>query len=128
MRSKPTFVPSGRVGATDVRAYLDSVTVIYLVEQNPAFAPAVESWLLANPADLVSSELVRMEALVLPIRNSDAGRIVDFERFFATQVVEMVPLTRAVFDRATNIRAAFPAFKTPDAIHLAAAVESGCQT
>jgi predicted nucleic acid-binding protein len=108
-----------------VRAYLDSVLVIYLIEQNPAFAPAVESWLLGHPCDVVSSELVRLECLVVPTRNGDAARVADFESFFQTRVAEMVPLGRAVFDRAIGIRANHR-FKTPDALNLAAAVEAGC--
>jgi predicted nucleic acid-binding protein len=108
-----------------VRAYLDSVPIIYLIEQNPHFAPAVERWLLANPCDLVSSELARMECLIVPVRNSDAARVGEFENFFRTRVVEVVTLTRAVFDRAIEVRSR-AGFKTPDALHLAAAVEAGC--
>jgi predicted nucleic acid-binding protein len=37
----------------------------------------------------------------------------------------MVPLTTTVYDRATVIRAMY-GIKTLDAIHLAAAVEGGC--
>ena len=38
---------------------------------------------------------------------------------------EIVPLTRDVIDAATLIRARY-GFATPDAIHLGAAVASGC--
>jgi uncharacterized protein len=108
-----------------MRVFLDSVLVIYLIDQNPVFAPRVEAWLNANPCDIVSSELVRMEALILPVRKNDAAKTAEFENFFATRVAEMCSLARSVFDRAVQIRAAHP-FKTPDALHLAAAVESGC--
>jgi predicted nucleic acid-binding protein len=40
-------------------------------------------------------------------------------------VAEVVSLSREVIDCATKIRAHY-GFKTPDAIHLAAAVVSGC--
>ncbi len=40
-------------------------------------------------------------------------------------IVEMIPLTRDVIDRATEIRAQYN-FKTPDSLHLAAAVISNC--
>jgi predicted nucleic acid-binding protein len=110
-----------------VLVYLDSELVIYLIEQNPQYAPAVEAWLTANPAArLASSELVRMETLVLPTRRADAARIVDFNCFFATQVSVMIPLDRTVFEKAIEIRAAYPSFRTPDAIHLAAATTFGC--
>ena len=109
-----------------MRFYLDSAPIIYLVEQNPVFGPKVATWQLTHPGDLVSSELGRMESLILPARNADAALIVDFEQFFAIQIAEMVALSRVVFDKAIEIRAAFPSIRTPDAIHLAAAVLSGC--
>lgn len=108
-----------------MRAYIDSALVIYFVEQNAAFAPRVEAWLRANPCDIVSSDLVRMECLVVPVRMNAAATIADFEDFFLTRVAEFVPFTRAVYDRAIDIRATTP-IKTPDALHLAAATESGC--
>jgi predicted nucleic acid-binding protein len=108
-----------------MRVYIDSVLIVYAVEQNPKFAPAVEAWLIANPCDLASGELGRMESLVMPVRNNDAGLIADFEDYFRTRIAELVPFTRAVCDRAINIRATTP-IKTPDSLHLAAAVEAGC--
>jgi uncharacterized protein len=108
-----------------VRAYLDAVFVIYLVEQNPTFAPAVENWLVTNPCDIVVSELTRMECLVVPVRNGDAALIAEFEDFFQTRAAEVVALSRSVLDRVVHIRA-HSKFKTPDAIHFACAVEAGC--
>jgi predicted nucleic acid-binding protein len=108
-----------------MRVYIDSVLIVYAVEQTPQFALAVEAWLLANTCDLVSSELGRMECLIVPVRNNDTALIADFEDYFLNRVAELLPLTRAVFDRAVTIRAT-TRIKTPDALHLAAAVEAGC--
>jgi predicted nucleic acid-binding protein len=99
--------------------------IIYVIERHPKFAPAVEAWLIANPCDLVSNELGRMECLIVPTRSNDTALIADFEDYFQNRVAELVPLTRAVFDRAVQIRAATK-IKTPDALHLASAIESGC--
>jgi predicted nucleic acid-binding protein len=74
---------------------------------------------------LVSSELARLECLVLPLRNGDAPRVGEFDMFFHARVDELVEFTRVVFRRAAAIRASGN-FKTPDALHLAAAVEGGC--
>ena len=49
----------------------------------------------------------------------------DFDDYFANTISEIIPLTRDVVDRATEIRAQFN-FKTPDALHLAAAVIAKC--
>jgi predicted nucleic acid-binding protein len=47
-----------------------------------------------------------------------------FDGFFDLPDVRLAPLTSAVYDRATVIRAKH-GIKTLDAIHLAAAVEGG---
>lgn len=108
-----------------MRVYLDSAPVIYLLESHPVFGPRVAAWLAANATALVSSDLTRLETLVVPVRAGDATRIADFEDFFRIRVAELVPFTRPLFDRATQVRAAH-GFKTPDALHLAAAVEGQC--
>jgi uncharacterized protein len=45
--------------------------------------------------------------------------------FFSARVDELADFTSAVFRRAAEIRASHN-FKTPDALHLACAVEAGC--
>jgi uncharacterized protein len=110
-----------------MRVYLDSVIVLYLVEQPARFGVAAEA--LVNsfaPFDLVSSDLVRMEAFILPRSNNDSALLTDFDLYFATQVSEFVALDWPVLDRAASLRAAHAKLKTPDAIHLAAALHSGC--
>jgi predicted nucleic acid-binding protein len=109
-----------------MRIYLDTAIIIYLIERPPAFFPSVVNWLSANPGDLVSSELVRMESLVVPVRNSDVALIQDFESFFRLQVADLGQPDRAVLDRTMQIRANYPKLKIPDAIYLASAVELGC--
>jgi predicted nucleic acid-binding protein len=109
-----------------MRIYLDSCVVIYLVEQPPAFFPVVVNWLPANPGDLLSSELARLESLVIPVRTGNGPLVADLEDFFQSGVVQLGRLERPVLDRTIQIRASFPKIKTPDAIHLASAVELGC--
>src|SRR5437899_1464857 len=109
-----------------MRIYLDSAVIIYLVEQPPAFYPAVIAWLVANPGDYVSNELARLEALVIPTRTGNAALVQDFEQFFRVQVVRVGGLSRPVLDRAIQIRAAHRSIKTPDAIHLASALDLAC--
>jgi predicted nucleic acid-binding protein len=66
-----------------------------------------------------------MECRVKPLRDGNADLLKDYDQFFQNAVAEIIPLTREVIDRATEIRAPY-GFKTPDAIHLTAAVVSGC--
>jgi predicted nucleic acid-binding protein len=66
-----------------------------------------------------------MECRVKPLREGNTALLQDYDDYFAEVVEETVVLSRAVIDRATDIRARY-GFRTPDALHLAAAVVSGC--
>jgi predicted nucleic acid-binding protein len=101
-----------------MRVYLDAAPIIYLVEQNTGFSPAVAAKLAALGGDLVSSDLAWMESLVVPYRNNNLGVVADFDDFFRNRLTAVFALDRTVFDRAARIRATYP-FKTPDALHLA---------
>jgi predicted nucleic acid-binding protein len=110
-----------------MRVYPDTAVIVYLVEFPPGFGPAAEAKLLSLGAvSLVSTELARMESLVVPVRTGDTTLVQEFEDFFARHISQWVPLDRTVFDRAVAVRAAYRTIKTPDAIHLAAAIVSGC--
>ena len=108
-----------------MRIYLDSAPVIYAVEQVLPFASLVDTRLSAQAIVCVSSDLTRLECRVKPIRDGNIALLKDYDEYFGNNVSELVPLTRDVMDRATKIRADYR-FKTPDAIHLAAAVVARC--
>jgi predicted nucleic acid-binding protein len=74
---------------------------------------------------LAISDLVRLEYRVKPLKTGDTVKLTLFDVFCARPDVQVVPITTAVFDRATVIRATHN-FKLGDSLHLAAAVESGC--
>ncbi|MGB3765940.1 MAG: PIN domain-containing protein [Phormidesmis sp.] len=73
---------------------------------------------------IFSSELARLETQIVPTKQNDKDSLQQLERFFA--VCKMTELNRAVFDRAIQLRVKSK-LKTPDAIHLSAAIVSGCQ-
>lgn len=108
-----------------MRLYVEAAPVIYTVEQVAPFAQAVNVRLTASGVVIVSTELVRMECLVFPLRRNDAALVADFDTWFSHQVAEWVEFSASLFRRATGIRAQYH-FKTPDALHLAAAVEGTC--
>jgi predicted nucleic acid-binding protein len=109
-----------------VRLYLDTAPVIYTVEQVEGFAAAVDERLGRPEVALIASDMTRMECRVKPLREANTELLEDFDTFFADAVAEIVALSRSIIDRATAIRAQY-GFRTPDAIHLAAAVESSCE-
>lgn len=108
-----------------VRLYLDAAPVIYTVEQVALYAAAVDARLSAAEAVQVVSDLTRMKCRVKPLRDGNSDLLKDYDDYFEGAIAEIVALSHEVMDRATAIRAQY-GFKTPDAIHLAAAVISGC--
>lgn len=108
-----------------MRYYLDAAPIIYLVEQRQPFAIAIRGKMAAVGIVPITSELARLECRAKPMRDGNQTLLQDFDDYFANSIIEMVSLRRDVIDRATEIRAQYN-FKTPDALHLAAAVTSNC--
>jgi predicted nucleic acid-binding protein len=108
-----------------MRVYLDTAPVIYTVEDVPIYAQAVDDFLAVPKIERMASDLTRMECRLKPLRDSDLDLLEDFDHYFKEIVSEIISLSREVIDRATEIRAKYE-FKTPDAIHLAAACVSKC--
>jgi predicted nucleic acid-binding protein len=108
--------------------YGDSGILIYWLDQVGPFHLRAErrmQALLAAGDRIALSDLTRLECRVGALKRRDAAAVAAFDTFFARPEVVLVPLTAAVFDRAAQMRADLN-FKTPDALHLAAAIESGC--
>ena len=120
--------------------YLDTVIVIYAVEGNPADQLRALTRLAALELAghrFVISDLTRTECLVPVLGPGDAQRFSDFFfRFFHGPNLRTMGLTAAMHTRAAAIRGGhtyptiLPAqskrYGLADSIHLAAAIELGC--
>src|SRR5207248_1057820 len=108
--------------------YCDSVILMYFLDHVGPFnlrAGARLAALAAAKGRLAISELVRLEYRVKPLKDGDALKLALFAAFCARPDVLVVPITTAVFDRATVIRVAH-GFRLADSLHLATAVEGSC--
>lgn len=113
-------------GAIDVDIYFDACIAIYLVERHPLLASPIQEALLARAeARIAWTDLTRLESRTKPVRESNRQTLDLFDAFFSTATTRKIELTAAVFDLATTLRAEH-GLKTPDALHLAAALEGGC--
>ncbi|MGC1307739.1 MAG: PIN domain-containing protein [Phormidesmis sp.] len=101
--------------------YLDSCLIISLIEGDAIQRSLLKKHLVKHV--IYSSELARLETRLLAIRNQNQDSLQKFDGFFAA--CQMIDLDRAVFEQATLLRAN-SSLKTPDAIHLAAAIGAGC--
>ena len=108
--------------------YCDSCIPMYYYDHTGPFNVRATNRLLTLTAAgdrIAASDLVRLECRVKPLKSGDAAKLAVFDAFFGRPDVRIVPFTTTVFDRATMIRATHN-FKLGDSLHLAAAVESGC--
>lgn len=108
--------------------YCDSVILIYFFDHTGPLNVRATNRLAALAAandQLAISDLVRLEYRVKPLQNRDAVKLTLFDAFCARPDVRLVPITTAVFDRATRIRARHK-FGLADSLHLAAAAEANC--
>jgi predicted nucleic acid-binding protein len=109
--------------------YLDACCFIYLVEGTPSWKATVEARLRAiagqDETQFVTSDLTRMECRTKPLREQHVELLQQYERLLSSGELDVLPLSRGVVDRATELRAKYATLKTPDAIHLAAALVAG---
>ncbi|WP_161595528.1 type II toxin-antitoxin system VapC family toxin [Tepidimonas charontis] len=111
------------------RVYLDACIVIYYVQQHPRYVDGITRAMLPAKSpkpQLVVSDLTRLECRVFPMRRHDDRLLAEYDAFFTLPAVRHMLMDTAVFDLATRLRAQHN-LKTPDALHLAAAIHAGCQ-
>lgn len=106
---------------------LDACTIIYLIEGGSPVADLARARLqelLRDPAArAVCSRLARLECRVGPLRVGDVALLGRYDAFFQRRRLRIVDVSAAAIERATELRARYR-FKTPDAIHLATAIEA----
>ncbi|TXL12534.1 hypothetical protein BMR05_13695 [Methylococcaceae bacterium HT4] len=110
-----------RAGIDMKSVYLDTCMVIGLIEGDAEQRKALKNYL--SDKTVLSSELVRLEARLLAVRENKLEQLQLYDGFFS--VCDFIELNRLVFELATTLRAENN-LKTPDALHLAAAIESSC--
>ncbi len=109
-----------------IKLYLDSCAIIYAIEGKSSFQADVLRHLAAVESDpagsLVTSKLSRLECRVKPLRDADQVLLARYDTFFSGRRLYVHNLTASVIEIATDLRARYR-FKSPDALHLASAIE-----
>ncbi len=108
-----------------MRLYLDAVILIYTVERVEPCASALRARWERPGVRRVTSELSVLECRVRPLRFGQEVLLTRFERFFATGLDELLPVTREILERAAELRARYAFLKTPDTIRPATARMAG---
>jgi uncharacterized protein len=107
--------------------YVDANVVIRLIEGDTATRAPLEARLLplrGTGRFLLTSRLTRLECRVKPVRANDAALLTLYDAFFARPEVNLLEVTAAVVEKATELRAMLNV-TTPDALHLASGILAG---
>src|SRR5690349_10472427 len=108
------------------RIYLDACCIIYLVEAASPFHATIVSRLLRHQADpgsrLITSRLSWLECRIRPLKDNDHKLLAAYDQLFEANRMLIAEITAEVVANAAILRARY-GFKTPDAIHLASAIE-----
>jgi len=124
------FAKSAKAGVTDMlRVYLDANATIYFVEKVAPYYQGIRQRLTdaqGKPTvHCVINDLLLMEVRVKPLREQDQTTLASFDRYFAAFASQTAPMDKLLFELATQLRVSH-GIKTPDALHLAAAIRAGC--
>ncbi len=113
----------------DNRVYFDANVFIYLMEGFPSLERElreIRDSILHNETHICTSELTLCEVLVPAFRANNTGLLALYRQFIETSgAFELIPTSRETYVRASLFRSLY-GLKTPDAIHMASAIESGC--
>lgn len=108
--------------------YWDSCIFIYYLEGGEDIRMELRARLSSFPnAMLCHTALTELECRVEPMRNSKQNLLSRYDRLFASPFTRRLALHDSIYRRATELRA-MQGLKTPDALHLAAALEHGCES
>lgn len=109
----------------NARVFLDASPIIYSVERIDFYDEIMQPlWQAAHAKqiELFGSDLLRLEVLTKPIQLADQKLIHDFQSVLAARELRLLPITPSILERAATLRAV-NRLKTPDAIHIATAIE-----
>ena len=107
--------------------YLDASAIIYAMEGCSDLRKAVLAWVTqvdSSGGAIITSRLSRLECRVRPLREGQSALLAQYERFFQRQSLRVVDIGASVIELATDLRVRY-GIKTPDAIHMATAIEGG---
>lgn len=104
--------------------YIDTSVAIYTIEGISDYYSLLEPlWykFYAGEIQIISSELILMEVLVVPLRNGNNSLVADYEELLLSSQLQLIPISQSILRQAANLRA-ISNLKTPDAIHAATAL------
>jgi predicted nucleic acid-binding protein len=111
------------------RLYVETSPFIYYVENHPVYADKVDAiYEVVNTSELeiITSVVTLAETLTKPLRTGDKNVEQAYRVLLQqTKRIALVPITLQIAERTADLRARYN-LRTPDALHIAAAIDSQC--
>lgn len=111
-----------------LKVALDTSIFIYFLEQHPQFfedSQFVLNKIVSNHWQGFASILTVGELLVMPFRIGHMQAVQDYARFIREfPNLQVLPIDESIMTETARLRASYPNLKTPDAIHLATALQT----
>ena len=109
------------------RLALDTPCLLYYIEKNPKYLKLAEiifeQRLLTGRGEIIASTLLLTEILIRPIAQNLPGLALDYKSVISKNIL-LYPLSEEIAEKAAYLRARYK-FATPDAVHIATAIEEG---
>jgi predicted nucleic acid-binding protein len=110
---------------------LDTAVFIYFIEEHPLYLSLVEEIFVAMDEERlvgVTSTITLLETLVVPIRAGNLTLAEQYEGYLShSRGLLLLDLDRPLVRLAAQLRA-LEGLETPDALQIAAALQTGCTT
>jgi predicted nucleic acid-binding protein len=119
----------GEVLKATQRLYIETTPLIYYVEVNPAYIARMDAIITAveNGAPLAYSAVLTLtEVLVHPLREGNDTLKRQYRYILVNNKdLQLLPITTRIAEAAADLRARYN-LRTPDALHVATAIDVGC--
>ncbi len=111
------------------RLYIETAPLIYYVEENPTYVARMDAIIAAienRPIEAVSSVITLAEVLTHPFKLGDARLEQEYRDILLnSEEFRLLPVTSRIAESAADLRARYN-LRTPDALHVAAGMDTGC--
>ena len=118
-----------RVGSQPTSVLLDtSIFIYYLEEVEPYYLLAEEIFneiVEANVTGYLSAISIT-EFVTKPLADGKVSEVERFRQFLSCLSIQVLAVTYEIAERAGQLRSQYPSIRTPDALIVATALESGC--
>jgi predicted nucleic acid-binding protein len=111
------------------RLCIETAPLIYYVEANPVYSSKFDAILdvvESNAVSVVSSVVTLTEILALPLRLNQSRYVREYREILVhSGQFQLVEVTRPIAELGAELRANYH-LRTVDALHVATAIEAGC--